>query len=150
MHCHGYHQVSKEDGFGTVKGPIELKLCIDMLNEMVEGSIENTSMRKIYANPPHITVNNYFVSDAIMDYAGGLGFGLLGTCRRDRLPKGVLRDYFHYDKHIPKCKRARIAKFFNPIIAIKEVEAKMEERPINGCMYRCSPLLPPTFLLSTH
>ena len=91
---------------------------------MVQGSTNDTSMRKIYKNPPHITVDNYFVSDAVMDYAGGLGFGILGTCCRDRLPKGVLRDYFHYDKHIPKCKRARIAKFFNPIIAIKEVEAK--------------------------
>jgi hypothetical protein len=39
--------------------------------------------RRIYSRPPHITCNNHFLGDNILDYAGQKGFGITQTCRRD-------------------------------------------------------------------
>ena len=62
-----------------------------------------------------------------MDWAGERGFGLTMTCRRDRLPGGVPGKYFHKEK-TPPDKRSRVAKFFNPVVAVTDQEEDGEAK----------------------
>jgi hypothetical protein len=32
--------------------------------------------RRVYSRPPHITCNNHFLADNVLDYAGRKGFGI--------------------------------------------------------------------------
>ena len=63
-----------------MKGPLELKMCLDSLKPMVKEEKDLPGTCKIYEKHPHVTVDTFFVSDVIVDYAGEHGFGVLGTC----------------------------------------------------------------------
>ena len=45
------------------------------------------------------------------------------TCRRDRLPSGVPGKYWHKEK-TDNGPQAKVARFFQPVVAIKDVEQK--------------------------
>ena len=89
IHRHNYHPKSEDPRIGGAKGPLELKSIIDTLQPMVKESPNPKKHRQIFDNPPHITSDNFYLNEGVLHYAGECGFGLLGTCRRDRLPKGV-------------------------------------------------------------
>ncbi len=44
------------------------------------------------------------------------------TCRCDRLPKSVSRKYFNFIKAAPVNARSKVARFENPIVAVKHVK----------------------------
>ena len=138
LHRHKHHV--RPDNF-KAEGKFELWSLINQLNDLVVGSVLEADIsfqvplvsgigngrsfykRRIYPSPPHITCDNYFSGDDILDYAGERGFGITQTCRRDRFPTG-LKEYLHSEKVtaniIPQAKAMR---FKQPIVAIKQVEA---------------------------
>jgi len=74
----------------------------------------------IYREKPHMTWDNFFSGDSIMQYCVDEGFPMTMTCRRDRLPGQMP------SKHLCKEKtgnpQARAARFNNPIVAVNDCE----------------------------
>ena len=113
MHRHKLH--IKPPGWNAM-GPIEAKTMLDTINTMVYG--ETGDAKKLYLQKPHFTWDNYFSGDQIMNYAGGLGFGMTMTCRRDRLPRDVPGSYWHKDRtEATDC--SWVALFLQPVVAVK-------------------------------
>lgn len=80
-------------------------------------------VKKIYPIHPHAAGDNHFSGDPVLAHAGKMGFGMTCTTRKDRYPKG-LRPYLHSEiiqKH--DLQRSKVARYEQPIIAIKEFEA---------------------------
>jgi hypothetical protein len=124
-----YDELFKEDKKGwTANGPYELKYLADKLNEMVDG--ERGAVKKLFRMKPCITADNFFQSDKSMEYLGEKGFGGIMTAARDCLPKDIKPQYLHKLKTDPKNKAAKIARFAQPIIAVKDVSTK------NGYSYQ--------------
>ena len=95
-----------------------------MLMLMVNGSLG--ILKKIFRVCPHMTWDNFFLGDEIMEHLGKLGFGCTMTCRRDRLPGGLDKTYFHHERNaVSKIKKG--ARFLQPIAAIKTVVASADE-----------------------
>ena len=99
-------------------GQTEVKLIWDMLKPLCE---PNNKFRPtpIFRDKPHITWDNYFCGDQLMEYAAEEGFGLTMTVRRDRLPADIP------NKHLQKQKtdssaRPRAARFQHPIFCVKK------------------------------
>ena len=102
---------------------IEARRLLEKLDPMVEGSSSN--YKKIYSQKPHITMDNYFSGEKICEWIGKNGFEATMTCRRDRLPPGVPGKYWHKQK-TDTSKKTKVARFFQPIVAVKEVQATDE------------------------
>eukprot|EP00536_Pseudo-nitzschia_multiseries_P008881 jgi/Psemu1/21713/gm1.21713_g len=96
---------------------------------------------KLWKHPPHLTVDNFFNGDSILDWMGERGLGMIGTVTRYKLPKGVPHKYFHKenDGHSAK-KIARVAQMCNPVTLVKEVPAKAESGKFTKvyCRAHCS------------
>ena len=54
------------------------------------------------------------------EWIGKNGFGSLGTNARNALPKGIEKKYLHGEKHVAGCKFSKVARFTNPIFAVKD------------------------------
>jgi len=80
---------------------------------------DNLLGKALFQDKPHITWDNFFSGDEIMECAADQGFGLTMTCRRDRLPSGVPKKYFHHAK-TPVTHQTKAARFQKPIVAIKK------------------------------
>ena len=98
QHSHNFIPKWKNEGFGA-QGPCKIRSAIDTLEHCIDrrGAPESTK-KKIFKELPHITANNYFSGEHIIEYAGSKGFGLLTTLRRDQLPKGIPDRFFHKRK----------------------------------------------------
>ena len=145
----------------TAEGPAEMYHLLNTINRMVHTTPETTvsyrnhrgleityPVKKIYYSTPHGTADNHFSGEAIMNYAGGLGFGLTVTCRRDRFPNG-LKPFLHHEKTAPKDQRAKCMRFGKLIVFVKHRWKRLpHQRHINTFMFLFSPLVPPTFLAS--
>jgi len=92
---------------------------VSMTNFMT-GKEYSVPKKKIYAKLPHIVADNHFSGENVMEYIGRRGFGITTTCRRDRFPPG-LKDYLHHDKVTSTDKRTRVARFEQPIMAVKHI-----------------------------
>lgn len=138
-HRHSLHPSTGRTGI-TAKGPAELFRLIKKIDGMIIGSKEETTLtyvhpsgvkkrnkvfvqKKIFSSPPHICGDNFFASDALMDYAGEKGYGMTFTCRRDRYPDG-LKNYVHHESGTAQNARARSMRFEMPIVAVKQVPAR--------------------------
>ena len=103
----------------TVDGTSDDAPKISIPNPSSSNNFEYT-MKKVYTKPPHIVADNFFSSDALMDWLGGKGYGMTATCARDRIPTD-LKPYTHHakvpDATHPRCKAMR---FENPIVAIQQ------------------------------
>ena len=84
------------------------------------GTIHKYKMNPIYNQRPHITADNYFSGEHVLDYLGQRGYGMTCTCRRDRFPKG-LKIYLHHEKLLSTDIKGKIMCYQNPIIGIKHV-----------------------------
>jgi hypothetical protein len=114
-----YDELFKEDKKGwTANGAYELKYLADKLTEMVDG--EHGAVKKLFHLKPCFTADNFFQSDKSMEYLGEKGFGGIMTAARDCLPKDIKPKYLHKQKTDPKNKAAKIARFAQPIIAVKD------------------------------
>jgi len=133
-HRHKFHE--RPEGFGQ-EGPAEMFFLLNLIDSKVEGRTNDRSMyevndafgastthinKVIYSSHPHITADNHFSGDHVLEYGGEMGVGITVTTRRDRFPKG-LKPYFHHQKVKPGDLKARVMRYENPIIAIKQVEA---------------------------
>jgi hypothetical protein len=106
----------------SIAGQNEVYLIWQKLKVLVnnEDNIENVhpSRRGIFSEKPHITWDNFFSGQKIMEYAASEGFGLTMTCRRDRLPVGIEKQYLHVDP-TGTGPRSRHGRFENPIFLWK-------------------------------
>ena len=64
-------------------------LFLDILPQTI------SSKRKMFRDDPTMTVENYFVTDDVLDWAGNEGLGIIGTNWRNRLPKDIVPFYLH-------------------------------------------------------
>ncbi len=85
-------------------------------------------IKKIYSKRPHITADNHFSGENVMSFMGENSFGMTCTCLRDRFPPGLKR-YFNHEKVISTDKRTRVARFEQPIFAVKRLQAKDNKKP---------------------
>jgi hypothetical protein len=83
------------------------------IKNLLDGKEYTVPKKKIYAKRPHITADNHFSGENVMDYIGKIGFGITTTCCHDRFPKG-LKDYFHHKKVLIHDKRTRVSWFKQP------------------------------------
>lgn len=141
---HRHKRVQRTTGF-TNEGSNEIRNLLGQIEYFVEGvkSKEDRTftvplpgrtgerqyvMKAIYDKYPHGVADNHFSGDNVLTYAGGQGFGLTLTTRRDRFSKG-LKAYMHSEKLQPdksatsKAARAKVMRYHNPIVAIKQVPA---------------------------
>ena len=141
-HRHPLHQSTGRVGM-TAKGPAEVVRLITQLDGLTVGNEALTltynhpsgvkkrnrilQQRQIYTKQPHITGDNFFSSDTIMDFAGEKGYGMTFTCRRDRYPTG-LKDYVHHQPGTGQNVKAKAMRFEMPIVAIKQVKASGEKK----------------------
>ena len=111
---------------------VEARRLIEALESMVVKSDDtSTSNFQIYDQNPHVTMDNYFSGDKVLDWIGSKGFGATMTCRRDRLPSSIPSKYLHKQK-TDSSKRTKVARFLNPVVAVKTFGAKDE----NSSAYR--------------
>ena len=118
MHRHKLHE--KPEGWLSM-GPIECNTMLDKMEPMIYGM--SGEEKNLFSCYPHLTWDNYFSGDQIMNFAGEKEFGLTMTCQRDRLPKDVLGIYFHKEKTDVKMK-SKVARFFHPVVEVKEVPSE--------------------------
>ena len=53
----------------------EIAPKISIPNPLSSNNFKNT-MKKVYTRPPHIVADNFFLSDALMEWLGGKGYGM--------------------------------------------------------------------------
>eukprot|EP00536_Pseudo-nitzschia_multiseries_P007390 jgi/Psemu1/17878/gm1.17878_g len=99
------HRHYKKQPLHSTKGCLEVQ---DIFTNYVIPEIGN-----LWSSPPHLTADNFFNSDSILDWMGGLGFGMIETVAQDRLPKTI------EDK---EC--LHVARLFNPVTIVKEVPVR--------------------------
>lgn len=78
--------------------------------------------KKIFRRKPVVCADNFFYDDKMCEWIGRHGFGSLGTNARNALPKGIEKKYLHGVKHTSGCKYSKVARFTNPIVAVKECD----------------------------
>ena len=91
---------------------------MDDLKALCQGE-EGDGRRQIFTIKPHSTWNNFFSGDDINEWIGHNGFGVTMTCCRDQLPRGVPNHFLHKGAMAPGDKKARVARFNNPISVVK-------------------------------
>ena len=84
---------------------------------MVRGII--SSKRKLFHEKKTNIVDNYFVTDTVIYWAGNVGLGIIGTNARNKSPKDIEPFYFHKEKTDATTKHTKAARFFEPIAAVK-------------------------------
>jgi hypothetical protein len=95
----------------TGTGPAEVKRLVDMITPLVVGRTKDpTDKRKqILSEFMHIAMDNFFSGDEVLCYLGEGGWKGTMTCRRDRLPKSVPKNYFNFIKAAPVNARSKVA-----------------------------------------
>jgi hypothetical protein len=121
-YTHKHKVYDHPPGF-TCKGPAEARQIMEIIQPLVIGeeSLEIDTKRQIFKEKPHLTLDNYFSGDHIMDWAGENGFSATMTCQHDRLPGGITDKYFHKESIQNGNKHARVRQFNNPITLVKTV-----------------------------
>jgi hypothetical protein len=91
-----------------------------MILKQIAPYVEGGDRRRVlWKSKPHSTWDYHFSGNILMERLGNEGYAATMTCRRNRLPAGVLRKYFHYEKTTPGDKYAKVARFIDPITAVK-------------------------------
>jgi hypothetical protein len=103
-------------------GPAEVKRFMDMITPLVIGTTKDPAdkRKQIFSDCMHIAMDNIFSGDEVLRYLGEGGWKETMTCRR--LPKSVPRKYFNFTKAAPVNARSKVARFEQPIIAVKHVK----------------------------
>jgi hypothetical protein len=137
VHQHKMHV--QPVGF-TAKGMFEINNLIDQVEKLVFGNAPDEELdvsippplgygdpmiyrrRCIYSHPLHITCNNHFLGDNVLDYAGQEGFRITQTCLWDPFPEG-LKEYLHHKQVNARDARTKAMRFKKPIVGVKQVPA---------------------------
>jgi hypothetical protein len=64
----------------TQEGPNEVRMIAEKIEKLLKTETNTTG---IFHKRPHMTWDNYFSGDVIMDWFGGQGFAATMTCQRD-------------------------------------------------------------------
>ena len=78
-----------------------------------------SSKRKPFRDNPTTTVDNYFVTNAVIDWDGNAGLGIIGKNTRNRLPKDIEPLYLYKEKTNATIKQTKAARFFEPMVAVE-------------------------------
>ena len=138
VHRHSCHP---PDDVFNVKGPAEIMMLVKQLDELVIGAHEasiaivnpatgRTTLvpkKQIYERQPHIIADNFFSHDKLLDILGKKGYGMTCTFRRDRFPTG-LKEFCHHERTQAPELKAKIMRYQNPIIAIKQCRGGLGEK----------------------
>jgi hypothetical protein len=81
--------------WGKAQGPLEVVRIAELIMPMTDGFPDQPGVKKIFKETPHITWDNFFSGDHVMEWLGSKGFGATMTCRRDRLPSDIPREYLY-------------------------------------------------------
>ena len=100
------------------RGPTEVRLIWETQLGPLCDPMNPLIGRALFQTKPHMTWDNYFSGDDIMNYAADEGFGLTMTCRRDRLPGNVPKEHFHHKK-VQVALTTKAARFQQPVVAVK-------------------------------
>ena len=92
-YMHHYKIYNQKEQGWSVEGPYELYILWCAFPEMVRGSM--SSKRNMFHDKATTTVKKYFVMDAVLDWAGNAGLGIIGTNARNRLQKDIEPLYLH-------------------------------------------------------
>lgn len=95
-----------------------------VMYNLIRGKQYTVPRKQIYTACPHIVADNHFSGENVMKYIGKKGFGITTTCRCDRYPPG-LKDFVN---HAHDRKKTRVARFEQPIIAVKHVTGKAPDK----------------------
>lgn len=112
------HRHKLQTKYWNSQGENEVRLIYEELIPLITGGTTNRPRPLFKGEKPHITWDNFFSGDNIMQYAAEQGFGFTSTCRRDRLPKGIPSKYLHKGK-TDSSARPKAARFEEPIFAVK-------------------------------
>eukprot|EP00536_Pseudo-nitzschia_multiseries_P010577 jgi/Psemu1/26386/gm1.26386_g len=118
-----------------------MRRCSEVHDIMSKFVLPYTGMGKPWKRPPHLTVDNFFNGDSILDWMGERGLGMIGTVARNKLPKGVPYKYFHKENESHSAQKfAPIAQICSPVTLVKEVPAKAESGKFTKayCRAHCS------------
>lgn len=141
VHRHKLH--TRTPPFKAV-GQSEIVMLVGMIDSLVEGNAQvdqqkititnpcggnrlEFAMKQVYSKPPHITADNFFSSDAMMDWLGGKGYGMTATCARDRIPKEI-KPYTHHTKVDATHLRCKAMRYENPVVAISQCKAENDKK----------------------
>ena len=108
----------KEEGWTASPGGREVRRVLEKLSPLIKG-VPSDGRRQIFIKKPATWWDNYFSGDRIVDYCGENGWPMASTVQRGRLPSGVPSKYFHKKVVAPNDQRAKVARFFNPVVAVK-------------------------------
>jgi hypothetical protein len=102
-------------------GPAEVVCSMNIITPLVKGAPKeaNDKRRQIFEEHVHVAMDNFFSGDKVFRFLGEGGWKATMTCRRDRLPKEVPKMYFNFQKATPVNSRSKVARFEQPIIAVK-------------------------------
>ena len=113
------HKLHKMPALLSRQGSREL---YDIANELLLLVIDDKEegMKKIFRKKPCITVDNYFVCDKVLHWAGIQGLGVIGTNARNLLPKDIPLNYLCTEKVDSTSNVTKVARFSNPVVAVKD------------------------------
>ena len=144
IHRHKLTDKKRPPGFNQ-EGPAEIVQMVSEIDKLIQGnrSPDNDDMYSLLSHPsgktvrypkkaiftmaPHIVADNYFSGEHVMDFMGKKGYGMTATCRRDRIPKAI-KPYIHHEKVTNYDLKAKVMRFQNPIMAVKQVPAIGDEK----------------------
>jgi hypothetical protein len=117
------HKFYEPENGWTDMGPVEVKRMMDIVYLLIIGNKKDPedNRKQIFEEQSHLTVDNFFSGDMVTNYLGEQGWKGTMTCRRDRLPNGVDKKHFNYVKGAPVNQRSKVARFNQPIVAVKHV-----------------------------
>lgn len=135
------HKLHKRTPPFTGTGQSEVVMIVNIVDRLLQNTTDETShttiipnpsglgedytftMNQVYTKPPHITADNYFSSEALMDWLGGKGYGMTATCARNRIPTNI-KPYTHHLQFDSSHPRSKAMRFENPIVAIQQCKAE--------------------------
>jgi hypothetical protein len=105
----------------TAMGPAEVVCLMDIIKHLVQGAPKelNDKRRQIFEEHVHVAMDNFFSGDEVLRFLGEGGWKATMTFRHDWLPKEVPKMYFNFLKATPVNTRSKVARFEQPIIAVK-------------------------------
>ncbi len=107
----------------TAMGPAEVVCMMDIIKSLVKDAPKepNDKRRQIFEEHVHVAMANFFSGDEVLRFLGEGGWKATMTYRRDWLPNEVPKMFFNFLKAMPVNTRSKVARFEQPIIAVKNV-----------------------------
>jgi hypothetical protein len=116
-----------------IEGPNKVRMIVKWILPLIEGQVSD-SRHQIWTIIPHMTWDNYFSGRLVFKFLGELGFGATMMCHRDCLPKEIPETNLH-KKKTDLLPRPKVARFFNPVNAVKQVPAVDNKKGYHRVLY---------------